>query len=376
MCSRPWSVYRRRPTKLSRQLTRGDCCQLTHSTTWQLNTMALLTNRKLAYEAPLTNPSALHPKTTRNNGRSGLGFEFRRKEKTTAIHRDDWTLKVVGKLNPLVNTPNIDHMADNGIMFTQNCVTTSVCWMSRATLMTGLYSARHRQTEIGKTHNIFNLHPWNETLFPLLKQKGYYTGIVGKWHGPQVKDKLDMAFDHMLMYYGKHWVSRDGQTRHVTDLNREDALDFLRRRPKDQKFALKVSFFATYPSYQPMNESKVWYSNVTVPMPKTNTEHHFKLLPPFFTNRNEGRNRWRKRFEPSYYQESIKDLYRMATEVDFAVGEIISELKEQGVFENTLLIFTTDNGNFHGEKSSDLNSKVSTGSRKNGTPLKNRSECH
>eukprot|EP00980_Cylindrotheca_fusiformis_P022907 scaffold9903_cov94-Cylindrotheca_fusiformis.AAC.1 len=253
------------------------------------------------------------------------------------FYADDWTLKVVGKLNRLVNTPNIDKMADNGMMFTQNCVTTSVCWISRATLMTGLYAARHRQTEPWKTNNIFDLHPWNETLFPLLKQKGYYTGIVGKWHGPQVKDKLDMAFDHMLMYYGRHWESRGGQTRHVTDLNREDAIDFLRHRPKDQKFALKVSFFAThawdgkYPSYQPMNESKVWYNNVTVPMPKTNTEHHFKLLPPFFTNRNEGRNRWRKRFEPSYYQESIKDLYRMATEVDFAVGEIISELKEQGL---------------------------------------------
>lgn len=67
------------------------------------------------------------------------------------FYADDWTLKVVGKLNPLVKTPNIDKMADNGMMFTQNCVTTSVCWISRATLMTGVYSARHRQTEPWKT---------------------------------------------------------------------------------------------------------------------------------------------------------------------------------------------------------------------------------
>jgi arylsulfatase len=78
-----------------------------------------------------------------------------------------------------------------------------------------------------------------------LRQKGYYTGIVGKWHGPMVKDKMDMAFDHKLVYYGRHWESRNGQTRHVTDLNQEDALNFLKRRPKKQKFALKVSFFAT-----------------------------------------------------------------------------------------------------------------------------------
>jgi hypothetical protein len=67
------------------------------------------------------------------------------------FYADDWTSKVVGKLNPLVHTPNIDKMADNGMMFTQNCVTTSVCWISRASLMTGVYSARHRQTEPWKT---------------------------------------------------------------------------------------------------------------------------------------------------------------------------------------------------------------------------------
>jgi hypothetical protein len=67
------------------------------------------------------------------------------------FYADDWTSKIVGKLNPLVNTPNIDEMADNGMMFTQNCVTTSVCWISRASLMTGVYSARHRQTEPWKT---------------------------------------------------------------------------------------------------------------------------------------------------------------------------------------------------------------------------------
>lgn len=94
-------------------------------------------------------------------------------------------------------------------------------------------------------NNIFDLHPWNETAFPMLRQKGYYTGLVGKWHGPHVGENIQMAFDHHRMYYGRHWENRRGQTRHVTDLNREDALDFLRQRPKDKKFALKVAFFAT-----------------------------------------------------------------------------------------------------------------------------------
>lgn len=51
------------------------------------------------------------------------------------FYADDWTMQVLGKLNPLVRTPNIDKMADNGMLFTENCVTTSVCWISRASLM-------------------------------------------------------------------------------------------------------------------------------------------------------------------------------------------------------------------------------------------------
>jgi arylsulfatase len=271
------------------------------------------------------------------------------------FYADDWTMKILGKLNPLVQTPNIDRMADNGMLFTNNCVTTSICWMSRATLMTGVYSARHSQTEPSK-EEMFKTNPWKDTLFPLLRQAGYYTGIVGKWHAPQPEPYISMAFDWVRFYFGWHWMERNNVLRHVTDLNREDALKFLKDRPKNKKFALKVSFYAThamdgaYPSYQPMNASKLeLYQNVTIPTPKTATEQHWKDLPFFFKENNEGRNRWRKRFEPDYYQESIRDLYRMATEVDTVVGDVIEELKKQGAYDNTVLIFTTDNGNLHGE---------------------------
>jgi len=152
-------------------------------------------------------------------------------------------------------------------------------------------------------------------------------------------------------------MERDRKLRHVTDLNREDAMHFLENRPKDKLFALKVSFFAThawdgqYPSYQPMNVTKerFYTSNETYPMPKTATDQHWKDLPPFFMETNEARNRWRKRWEPDYYQDNIRDLYRMATEVDAVVGIVVKELKRQGVYNNTLLIFTTDNGNLQGE---------------------------
>ena len=272
------------------------------------------------------------------------------------FYADDWTQKVLGKLNPLVKTPNIDHMADNGMLFVNNCVTTSVCWMSRATLVTGVYSSRHLETE-PPSMNMFSTNPWNQTLFPLMKQNDYFTGIVGKWHAPQPEEHMKAAFDRSRFYYGKHWVERDGKWRHVTELNQEDSIKFLQDRPKDRPFFLKVSFFATHAddanqtySYQPQPSSiENLYNDITVPTPKTATDAHWKDLPPFFKDNNEGRNRWRKRFEPDYYQENVKNLYRMASEVDTAVGNIIEELKAQGVYNNTLLLFTTDNGNLHGE---------------------------
>jgi arylsulfatase len=271
------------------------------------------------------------------------------------FYADDWTMKVLGKLNPHVLTPNIDQMADKGMLFTNNCVTTSMCWISRASLMTGVYASRHLELE-PSSKNMFITNPWNETLFPLLKKAGYFTGIVGKWHAPQPVKYMKMAWDYTILYFGWHWMMRAKKMRHVTDLNREDALYFLKHRPKQKKFALKVSFFAThawdghYPSYLPMNSSKAeLYQNVTIPRPKTATIQHWKQLPYFFNERNEARRRWYRRFEPHYFQDNIKDLYRMATEVDTVVGDIIAELKRQGVYNNTLLVFTTDNGNLKGE---------------------------
>ena len=93
------------------------------------------------------------------------------------------------------------------------------------------------------------------------------------------------------------------------------------------------------------------YQDVTVPVPKTATEAHFKRLPPFIANdANEGRNRWKWRFDtPERYQEYMKNYYRLATEVDAVCGRVVAELKAQGVLDRTLVIFTTDNGYFHAE---------------------------
>jgi arylsulfatase A-like enzyme len=224
---------------------------------------------------------------------------------------------------------------------------------------------------------------------------------------------MKYTFDHFKNYYGDHWQRRKGQIRHITDLNKgtsrtvkidfwlsetlnksmgrstclreslwvlpvlvftEDALEYLtmiKQKMNEEKassgqngtavspikFALTVSFYATHgwdgklfpDQYCPMNYSEPLYDGMTIPTAKTATEEEWEKMPWFFTEENEGRKRWRLRFDtPDHYQVSMKRLMRMASEADDVVGAVVQELKDMGVYDNTLLVFTTDNGNFHG----------------------------
>ena len=267
------------------------------------------------------------------------------------FYADDWrfdTLSCAG--NAVVKTPTIDQLAKEGVRFTNNYVTTSICGISRATLYTGQWMARHgcRGFSPFKT-------AWEETYPGLLRENGYWLGHVGKWHnGKFPADK----YDYSRVYHGRHYYPEpDGSKIHVTKKNERDALQFLNDRPKDKPFCLNLCFFATHAEdghpeqYLPQPESKELYKEQTVPVPPTATEEAYHLLPPFVGNeKNEGRNRYHWRFDtPAKFQKYMKNYYRLATEVDSTCSRVLEELKKQGVLENTVVLFTTDNGYFHAE---------------------------
>lgn len=267
------------------------------------------------------------------------------------LYADDWRHDTLGCAgNPVVQTPHLDALARGGVRFTHNCVTTSICGVSRATLFTGQWMSRHGNPAFQAFRT-----PWAETYPGLLRANGYFVGHVGKWHnGNFPADRFDFG----RAYSGTHWITEpDGTRVHVTEKNQRDALDFLTARPASRPFCLTVAFFATHAEdghpqqYLPQPASLALYENVNVPVPKTATEEHFRRLPPFIANdRNEGRNRWRWRFDtPERYQEYMKNYYRLATEVDAVCGRLLAELKQQGELDNTLVLFTSDNGYFHAE---------------------------
>jgi len=264
---------------------------------------------------------------------------------------DDWRFDSLGCAgNPIVQTPTVDRLASEGLRFTHACVTTPICGVSRASIFTGQWMSRHGNPAFAEFKT-----PWAETYPGLLRANGYFVGHVGKWHN----GKFPAAnFDFGRSYAGTHWMKEpDGTEIHVTQKNENDALAFLRQRPAGKPFCLTVAFFATHAEdqnpkqYLPQPGSLPLYRDVTVPVPKTATEEHFRRLPPFLANdQNEGRNRWKWRFDtPERYQEYMKNYYRLATEVDTVCGRVIAELKKQGVLDQTLVIFTTDNGYFHAE---------------------------
>ena len=267
------------------------------------------------------------------------------------LYADDWRHDTLGAAgHPVVKTPHLDRLAKEGMRFTRNCVTTAICGVSRATLLTGQWMSRH-----GNPAFAMFTTPWAETYPGLLRRNGYHVGHIGKWHnGTFPQDKFDFG----RAYSGTHWIQEaDGTKIHVTQKNENDALEFLRTRPTDKPFVLTLAFFATHAEDQnplqflPQPASMELYKDTVIPVPKTSSDEDFKRLPPFIANeQNEGRVRYHWRFDtPEKYQTMMKNYYRLATEVDATCGRVLAALRQQGLLENTLVIFTADNGYFHAE---------------------------
>ena len=255
--------------------------------------------------------------------------------------------------NRVVQTPRIDELAKEGVRFEQARVTTAICMVSRATLLTGQYMSRHGIKEFGRA---IAPDAFASTFPGVLRRAGYWMGYVGKYGvgRPRPDD-----FDSLRAYEGTHWVtSSAGGRLHVTEKNARDAIEFLQARPKDRSFALTVGFFAPHAEdgapeqYLPQDWSAKSYNGVKIPPPLRGDPKYLAALPPFLSNEaNEGRIRYHWRFDtPGSYQAYMTRYYRLITEVDDAIGRIVGELQAQGAYDNTLIIVIGDNGYFQADR--------------------------
>ena len=261
--------------------------------------------------------------------------------------------------NPVIKTPNIDELASQGVYFPNTFVSTAICMASRASIMTGMYEKNHH-CNFGRDG--LKTKFWEQSYPVLLRDAGYTTGFIGKFGFAVSNKELDWKYhseDKLPIKDFDYWNGFPGQGKyfpqgikgsHLTKLNEEYAIDFLDSCPKDKPFCLSISFKAPHGPMKPDPEYDNLFVEQEIPTPETSDSSYYARLPEA-VQKSWGHNGYYQLYfdTPQKYQTYLKKYYRLITGVDKAIGKIRQELKRLKLAENTILIFTSDNGYFTGE---------------------------
>lgn len=239
--------------------------------------------------------------------------------------------------SPNVKTPNIDSLAQQGVRYTSYYSGYCVCSASRATLMTGCYQPRLNIPGVLGPRSKTGLHPDEVTIADLLKGKGYATMCVGKWHLGDRAETLPTAqgFDH---YFGIPYSNDMARIKGWG--NGPDDLDKIWKEKKWDIY--QNDLYRDEQSVEsPVNQVTLTdrYTETAVDFIERNKDQPFFLymphtMPhvPLFVSEDR-------------YQRDPHEAYRLTIEhIDWSVGQLLKKLDELDIAENTLVIYTSDNG--------------------------------
>ena len=280
---------------------------------------------------------------------------------------DDQSFRSLGCMgNSYVQTPNLDRLAAQGVTFDKHYDTTAICMASRATIMTGMYEYK---TGCNFTHGSLSADRFARSYPALLRKAGYRTGFAGKLGfavTPEMEpNESDESWDRLPVREFDWWRGWLGQGSYVTAENERlakfakdyphttralgaAAQEFIRESAgKDQPFCLSISFKAPHKPMTPDPMFSKLYEGVVFPLPPNyGPPGAGHLAKQALTSREyHDRFEW---YPEKTYQKSLRTYYQQVYGVDYAVGMIRQALEEQGVAENTVVIFTSDNGFFCG----------------------------
>ena len=271
--------------------------------------------------------------------------------------------------NTILRTPSIDRIATEGMRFTEAFVTNALCGPSRASVLTGLYSHAHGVITNGGGPQYYNqpgLRPEQTTFVDLLRGAGYYTALIGKWHlrsEPRGFDRW-VVFPGQGVYEDPEMIANGTRLKlrgHADDIVGDQGLLFLRDRPRDQPFCLLYQFKSPHRAWVPAARFARTNEDVEIPLPRTfedklagrpdalrRAEMAIADMPDF---RDRGVDPAlppdeRKRLN---LQHLVKNYYRVLLSVDENVGRLLEALDRGGLAENTIVVYTSDNGFFLGE---------------------------
>ena len=329
------------------------------------------------------------------------------------IMTDDHAYQALSAYNDkLIETPNLDRLADQGMMFTQSFVTNSISEPSRATLLTGKYSHKN-----GVIDNATEFDGSQMTFPKLLQDTGYHTAMIGKWH---LKSE-PTGFDYWKVlpgqgnYYNPDFIEmgeRVRDTGYVTNIITDEVINWIDKvKGKDEPFSVLYHHKAPHRTWWPGPDHLNTFDDKKFPEPKTLFDNYknrkaaeaalmeidsnmylssdLKVKPKYVKQKglypdanNSGRfsayksryNRMteeqQKAWDKAYaerneefnnsdmkgkelvrwkYQQYMKDYLRCIASVDDNVGRLLDYLKENGLKENTIVVYTSDQGFYLGE---------------------------
>lgn len=274
------------------------------------------------------------------------------------IVTDDHRWDALGAMgNKIIQTPYLDKLATKGMLFQNAYVTTSICMVSRASLLSGQYASRHR---INDFTTDFSQEAVEKTYPILLKNAGYKIGFINKY-GVGQKNQPIAYFDYWTctqkLQPDYEMKDEAGNFIHNTDKTAQDIQEFLNKFGKQGPFCLSVGFKAPHeqdgnpPRFIVQERFRNLYEAVAIPALLTADPKYWNSFPDFFRqDENIARVRWQPLFStPELAQETTRNYYRLITGVDEAIGKMAAQLQQLGIADNTIIIFTGDNGFYLGE---------------------------
>lgn len=284
------------------------------------------------------------------------------------IMTDDHAAHAMSCYGSRINeTPNLDRIAEGGMRFDNCFCTNSICTPSRAVILTGQYSHVNGVTTLSS-----KLDGRRENVAKILQRNGYQTAMIGKWHLGHGGIHDPTGFDYWIVLPGQglyHNPVMDemGERKviegYATDIITDISLDWLRDRDPDKPFFLMCHHKAPHRPWEPDDKHAHLYDDVDIPEPETFDDDYSdraaaaaaatmrierdltatdlkQPVPEGLTPEEE--KSWK-------YQRYIKDYLRCVASIDDNVGRMLDFLDEEGLAENTIVIYTSDQGFFLGD---------------------------
>jgi len=303
------------------------------------------------------------------------------------ILTDDQSYGMMGCTgNTIVQTPNIDRLADQGTLFTNAHVTSAICTPSRISILLSQYERKHG-VNFNSGTSVAD-EAWEQSYPVVMRKAGYYTGWIGKNHAPigdggYTSGLMEKSFDYWyaghghLSFYPKdrHKIFNDAKANTQAEIITEGvnsfldtnerrlkgALQFLEGRPKDRPFLLSINFNLPHGAststmkLKPEDDEiyKSLYRNVEIPLSENyiaKADIQKPKLPSDLLRVEDRQVGYNYVDNPKETKERYTRQLQAMTGIDRMVANLRNKLKELKLHKNTIIIFTSDHGLFMGEQ--------------------------